>query len=273
MATNPQHLRLAQTLPLRLQKFFVLCPPRIKALKPEPPVEADPLAQISPALATTPAFEVLPPKGKNPFLPHKHSRTQRWHPPIYSLRRQKELVKLARDHGVEELLPYTPKKPSEKLKRALAFGLRVRGTGVGQKVKGHKWERTVDQKLERRRQAMLEMPAMILKWKRVSCMHSGNPRTDDNLACAWTRLEEMAKWKEGQRLIMLDALSGCTISGLKSYLSKETHGNMRKCIIIPDNEICMWFDMDDQFSLHDFGFFREVIKANLRSRRCIKSPT
>jgi len=68
---------------------------------------------------------------------------------------------------VEELLPYSPKKTEERTKRREEHGLRVKGTGVGQRVKGHEWERTLKGRLEKRRQAMLDMPKMIQQWKEV----------------------------------------------------------------------------------------------------------
>ena len=52
-------------------------------------------------------------------------------------------MKLARKHGVEELLPFTVKGTEEKLRRREDRGLRVKGTGIGQKVKGKEWERTL----------------------------------------------------------------------------------------------------------------------------------
>lgn len=69
--------------------------------------------------------------------------TGKWHDPKYSLRRQAELVKLAREHGVEELLPYTEKGTETRLAKRVEFGLRVKGTGLGEKVKGHKHERVL----------------------------------------------------------------------------------------------------------------------------------
>ncbi len=47
------------------------------------------------------------------------------------------------------------------------MGLRVRGTGEGRKVKGHKWERRMPAKLEARRKAMEGMPELIRLWKQV----------------------------------------------------------------------------------------------------------
>lgn len=50
-------------------------------------------------------------------------------------------MKLAREQGVEELLPFTSKGTEERIRHRVEHGLRVRGTGVGQHVKGHLHER------------------------------------------------------------------------------------------------------------------------------------
>ena len=82
-------------------------------------------------------------------------------------------------------------------------GLRVKGTGEGQKVKGHKWERTMNATLEKRRKAMEEMPEMIRLWKQVrntifilpfSSFFSNSVKllTQLNTAWSWTRLEEVS---------------------------------------------------------------------------------
>ena len=52
-------------------------------------------------------------------------------------------MKMAKAHGVEELLPETTKGSEYKLARRVEFGLRVKGTGVGQRVKGHAHERQI----------------------------------------------------------------------------------------------------------------------------------
>lgn len=52
-------------------------------------------------------------------------------------------MKLARQHGVEDLLPYTVKGTEERLRKRAENGLRVKGTGVGQRVKGKESERTL----------------------------------------------------------------------------------------------------------------------------------
>ncbi len=74
---------------------------------------------------------------------------------------------MARTNGVEELLPYTTKGTEARIQRRMEHGLRVKGTGVGQKVKGKAWERTMKGRLEKRRQAMLGMPKMVQEWKQV----------------------------------------------------------------------------------------------------------
>lgn len=87
---------------------------------------------------------------------------------MFSLRRQAELVKKAMNYGVAELLPHTNKMPWVKAQKREEQGLRVKGTGVGEKVKGKAWERTVKGRLEKRRRAMLEMPKLVQQWKQVS---------------------------------------------------------------------------------------------------------
>ncbi len=70
-------------------------------------------------------------------MPTKHAVTGRWHDPKYSLRRQAELVKLAREHGVEELLPFTiqghrdPRLTQEGRVRSARQGYRCWPEGQG----------------------------------------------------------------------------------------------------------------------------------------------
>jgi len=129
----------------------------------------------------------------NPFLPFK--RRGRWQGAPISLRRQAELVKLAKKHGVEPLLPPSRKSTAFKEQRILEKGLRVRGTGEGQKVKGHKWERTMNETVEKRIKAMEEMPEMIRLWKQVRLkplIHL-SLLTYSFAAWPWERLEEISK--------------------------------------------------------------------------------
>jgi large subunit ribosomal protein L25 len=125
-AAATKNIQLALALPARLRTFLARYPP----------------ASILPAGAAAEAHKTAyQEETPNPFMPLKHPVTGRWHDPKYSLRRQAELVKMAREHGVEELLPFTPKGTETRLRKRVELGLRVKGTGVGQKVKGHKHER------------------------------------------------------------------------------------------------------------------------------------
>jgi len=162
MASAELHRSLARTLPIRLQNFFAVCPPAAVLAAVTSSNPSSTAQKTSHVASSTPSTSF-----RNPFLPYKNAGTGRWHPPKFSLRRQAEIVKLARKYDVEELLPYSPKKTEERTKRREEHGLRVKGTGVGQRVKGHEWERTLKGRLEKRRQAMLDMPKMIQQWKEV----------------------------------------------------------------------------------------------------------
>ncbi|KAI0483117.1 hypothetical protein GGR56DRAFT_226336 [Xylariaceae sp. FL0804] len=148
-AVNTKYVELAKQLHPRLQRFFAKYPPN----------------QILPASTRT--NTIANGATPNPFLPHKHPVTGLWHDPEFSLRRQAELVKLAREQHVEELLPFTSKGTEERIRHRVEHGLRVRGTGVGQKVKGHKNERMLPAKMEKRRTAMLGMPRLIRQWQKL----------------------------------------------------------------------------------------------------------
>ncbi|KAF2034582.1 hypothetical protein EK21DRAFT_56124 [Setomelanomma holmii] len=177
-----QHIRAAQALPPRLIRFFQRYPPpalfpnlaatsNITSTPPAPSTTNElSAAGPFPIPSTAPRNSRIPPEAHalpypNPFLPTKNFTTGRWHGPTFGLRKQADLVKLASQHGVVDLLPWTSKKPGEKEARRIESGLRVKGTGEGQKVKGKGWERTLKGRLEMRRQAMLNMPAMIREWK------------------------------------------------------------------------------------------------------------
>jgi large subunit ribosomal protein L25 len=108
------------------------------------------------------ALKSFPP---NPFLPLKNFVTGRWRGPKFGLRQQADLVKLAKMHGLEELLPPGRKSTAFKEQRLIERGLRIKGTGEGQRVKGHKWERRMEMTLDKRRTAMENMPALIREWK------------------------------------------------------------------------------------------------------------
>ncbi|KII87884.1 hypothetical protein PLICRDRAFT_176644 [Plicaturopsis crispa FD-325 SS-3] len=139
----------------------------------------------------------------NPFLPFKNPKTGNWRPPQLSLRRQAELVKIARCVGKVHLLPPGPKlAPSElaqarqeatptgtkrKAKQGVLKGTgwdrdllwvgeveeRVKGVNSGvysgnrRMFKGHKWER-----VSRKREAhtdilMRDMQKRINRFKSI----------------------------------------------------------------------------------------------------------
>lgn len=174
-------------LPARLRNFFARYPPQIYssvAAQRATPPEAETAPEENLPSPYTPdrdakgAHRQDPTKyspsrsllqstinARNPFLPQKIFRTGKWIGPRYGLRQQADLVKLAIKYNVEPLLPIGPKSTEYKAARMAERGLRIKGTGIGQKVKGHKWERTMEARLEDRRKAMMEMPEMIRLWK------------------------------------------------------------------------------------------------------------
>ena len=64
------------------------------------------------------------------------------------------------------------KLPSVRLAKREELGLRVKGTGEGDKVKGHAWERGMKGKTRTRKEAMVGMPTMVREWKQVSSLCS-----------------------------------------------------------------------------------------------------
>ena len=122
MASAARLVELAKMLPSPLKRFLARYPP----------------ASIAP-VGTAPTWHQE--NRPDPFNVYKHPVTGRAREPAYSMRRQALLVRMAREHGVEELLPETRKATETKLARRVELGLRTRGTGVGRKVKGHVWER------------------------------------------------------------------------------------------------------------------------------------
>lgn len=163
MASTQQHIQLAKSLPPRLMRFFQKFPP--PSLLQGTTAAAS--SNTTTTIAATAADQPQEPTYHNPFKPRFNTITGRWQGPVFSLRRQAELCKIAAKHGVEDLLPHSIKKSGERARRREEHGLRVKGTGVGQRVKGKEWERGLKGKLEERRQAMLKMPELIQEWKQV----------------------------------------------------------------------------------------------------------
>lgn len=116
----------------------------------------------SPPAAPTPPQKFPP----NPFLPQPLPNTARWRPPLYGLRIQADLVKMAKKHNVEALLPPGRKSSAFKEARLLRHGLRIKGTGEGQEVKGHAYERRMSETLEKRKEALRTMPRLVREWER-----------------------------------------------------------------------------------------------------------
>ena len=187
MSVSKQTGALLENLPQRLVNFFARYPPQIHSAavrRPDPangegyvptkvesPYTPDRDAKGAPGqdkLGWTPSRALLVTSDtvRNPFLPHK--RFGKWEAPRYGLRQQADLMKLAIKYNVEALLPPSRKSPEFKETRRAERGLQVKGTGVGHKVKGHKWERTMESRLEDRRKAMEAMPEMVRLWKQVS---------------------------------------------------------------------------------------------------------
>lgn len=173
-----QHIALARDLPPRLLHFFKrFPPPQLQAASRTPPKPAqtsEPTASAAAAAAPEPPAHDSTPSPSdaastawkhNPFLAHKNPATGHWHGPHYSLRRQTDLYRLAQAHHVLPLMPVAPKHPDVRERMRIERGLRVKGTGHGQKVKGKYWERTLQSRLEVRRRAMESMPDMINLWK------------------------------------------------------------------------------------------------------------
>ena len=117
-ATAQDFIRLATTLPARLLRFFARFPPGTHT-------------------------DVR----SNPFKPTVFAATGRWHNPVYSLRRQADLFKLAREHGVEELLPPSRKSSAYKAQRLMEREAKG-GAPMARSLnpKGRHWERTLHAK-------------------------------------------------------------------------------------------------------------------------------
>jgi large subunit ribosomal protein L25 len=243
MSTTTVATDLVSKLPLRLRNFFARYPPQIYSAAVRPPVTEPetpaPAAEESLPSPYTPnrdakGFKKPDPKAfspsksllytnpehPNPFLPRKNFRNGKWIGPPIGLRRQAELVKLAIKYNVEALLPPGRKSTEYKETRRAERGLAIKGTGVGQKVKGHKWERTMEARLEDRRKAIMEMPEMIRLWKQVSIRLMLSVRLEgveaNLMRCterSWSWLEAMAQEvNESMSISLLShGISSCRI--------------------------------------------------------------
>jgi large subunit ribosomal protein L25 len=175
-AAKKQYIEVAQSLHPRLLNFFKKhAPPTVGVLSSNATVRAVARKNLDSSQASTSAdatesssddaSDASPFQTRNPFLPMKDPRTGTWIGPAISLRRQAELYKIAMANGVLDLMPRGPKHPEVREQKRIEQGLRVQGTGIGKKVKGKHWERTMQGKLEERRKAMAGMPELIRQWR------------------------------------------------------------------------------------------------------------
>jgi len=121
------NLKTFKTLPQQLQYFFQRFPPNLSPL----------------------ASHKYPP-GSNPFKSSFNPATKKWNEPIYSLRRQSDLCKLAVRYNVADLLPAMRRDQVEKKV--------MKGTI---KWKGRKAARTRDARKERVEKALVGQQSTI----------------------------------------------------------------------------------------------------------------
>jgi len=143
--------------------------------------------------------------------PHKHYVNSRWHSPIFGLRRQADLVKLAQQHGVVSLLPYTIKVTRREGEEERGAWIEGQGYGYWAEVKGKLWERTLKGRLEERKMAYAGYACYDSGMEAGMCGFfvwegcTNNKPTERT----WPRVEEVAE-------IGLFTISGgfCTDTGL-----------------------------------------------------------
>lgn len=150
-----------------------------------------------------------PVKVPNPFLPRKNPDTGRWAPAKYSLRRQADLIKKAKQSNALHLLPAGPKLPLKELQAAMQAvpketepaepivakqeqwqapvewegevkERKVPGADVGNRLyagkwrmfKGHKWQRTEARRTKKKEQMLQTMKGRIMRFQavRLSCI-------------------------------------------------------------------------------------------------------
>lgn len=95
----------------------------------------------------------------NPFLANRHPVTGRTHEPLYSLRRQSDLYKLAYKFGISDMIPslangkkfFAEKQASSPLLKGVMY------------PKGHKWERTMSERKQKIQDALGEVDNILIK--------------------------------------------------------------------------------------------------------------
>jgi len=185
------YVKIAQGLPPRLLNFVKRYPPPAVAVLSRDPnvakkgryalylektdkaaIASEPITSLTDAATVAPATSATAPSNSqirktplNPFLPWKNPLTGKWRGAMVSLRRQADLYKIANANNALALMPLGPKHPDVRLQQRIENGLRVQGTGIGKKVKGKYWERTMRVRLEARKKAMEGMPELIKEWQ------------------------------------------------------------------------------------------------------------
>ncbi|CAL1699608.1 unnamed protein product [Somion occarium] len=148
--------------------------------------------ELSAVLKTLQLSETAP-TVPNPFLPRLNPESGRWAPAKYSLRQQADLIKQAKVSNTLHLLPPGPKLPPTALQKVprpesldaepwsqnvvwegeVKEKKKVSGPENGIRMyagrkkmfKGHKWERTLEKRVTKRKWLMRGMKARILRFK------------------------------------------------------------------------------------------------------------
>lgn len=129
-------------LPQKLQTFFTRYPPA--------PIKT---------YAAKPTFTDA--SDANPFLPNIHPITKTVHSPIYSLRKQSELYKMAYKFGIADLMPvmqnqkrlYKEKYDSKPLLKGVSS------------PKGHKWERTLAERKQKIAEGIANADNVLIQYR------------------------------------------------------------------------------------------------------------
>ncbi|KAK7204734.1 mitochondrial ribosomal protein of the large subunit [Myxozyma melibiosi] len=137
---SPAAKAVFERMPAQLSKFFLRYPPRTIQKYAEKPVPIDD-------------------PTRNPFLPAFNPATKKYREPVYSLRQQSVLYKLAEEYGVRKLLPFMTKK----------FGLHKQAQKKKMKrsknPKGHKYDNTKEERAAKRAEAIRQMDEIVAKVK------------------------------------------------------------------------------------------------------------
>lgn len=127
-------------LPTKLQSFFTRFPPA-------------PLRSYADKSTSTTAEDA------NPFLPNRHPVTGKIHEPLYSMRRQSDLFKLAYKFGIQDLMPtlgngkkfFQEKQKESPVLKGVLY------------PKGHKWERTYAARKQKITDALETVDDLLIK--------------------------------------------------------------------------------------------------------------